>query len=124
MSLIVPLAVVTAVTDIHGSAWAAHQAKSEPCTRALGETTEGMAIPVSPSGEVTWCAMANKMTVFPRPSQTKEPREMTIFGLGDQRVVINLTDGTSELRTMADVISIGKKRNPRRRKIRTTTSTH
>jgi hypothetical protein len=88
------------------------------------ETTEGMAIPVSPSGEVTWCAMANKVTVFPRPSRTKEPRELTIFALGDQRVVLNLTDGTSELRTMADVISIEKKRKPRSRKIRTTTTTH
>src|ERR1700674_1719540 len=103
MSLIVPLAVVTAVTDIHGSAWAAHQAKSEPCTRALGETTEGMAIPVSPSGEVTWCAMANKVTVLPRPSKTKEPRELTIFALGDERVVIDLTDGTSKFRTTAEV---------------------
>ena len=34
--------------DIHGSDWAGHQAKSEPCTRAPRETTEGMAIPVSP----------------------------------------------------------------------------
>jgi hypothetical protein len=70
--------------------------------------------------------MANKLTPFPRSSQpqAEQPTEMTIFGLGDQRVVINLTDGTSELRTMAEVVSIEKKRKPRRRKIRTTTSTH
>jgi hypothetical protein len=41
--------------------------------------------------------MANKVTVFPRPSQTKEPRELTIFALGDQRVVIDLRDGTSKV---------------------------
>jgi hypothetical protein len=67
--------------------------------------------------------MANKVTVLPRPSQTKEPTEMTIFALGDQRVVIDLRDGTSKFRTTADVISIEKKRKPRR-KIRITTSTH
>jgi hypothetical protein len=67
--------------------------------------------------------MANKVTEFPRPSRTKEPREMTIFALGDQRVVIDLRDGTSKFRTTADVISIEKKRKPRR-KIRITTSTH
>ena len=110
--------------DIHGSDWAAHQAKSEPYTRAPGETAEGMAIPVSPSGEVTWCAMANKVTVFPRPSQTKEPTEMTIFALGDQRVVIDLRDGTSRFQTTAEVISIEQKRKPRRRSIRTTPRTH
>jgi hypothetical protein len=67
--------------------------------------------------------MANKVTVFPRPSRTKEPTEMTIFALGDQRVVIDLRDGTSKFRTTADVISIEKKRKPRRN-IRITTSTH
>jgi hypothetical protein len=82
-----------------------------------------MAIPVSPSGEVTWCAMANKVTVLPRPSKTKEPRELTIFALGDQRVVIDLTDGTSKFRTTAEVVSIEQKRKSRRRKIRTTTHT-
>jgi hypothetical protein len=67
--------------------------------------------------------MANKVTVLPRPSQTKEPTEMTIFALGDQRVVIDLRDGTSRFQTTAEVISIEKKRKPRR-KIRITTSTH
>jgi hypothetical protein len=67
--------------------------------------------------------MANKVTVFPRPSRTKEPRELTIFALGDQRVVIDLRDGTSRFQTTAEVISIEKKRKPRR-KIRITTSTH
>jgi hypothetical protein len=67
--------------------------------------------------------MANKVTVFPRPSQTIEPTEMTIFALGDQRVVIDLRDGTSRFQTTAEVISIEKKRKPRR-KIRITTSTH
>jgi hypothetical protein len=67
--------------------------------------------------------MANKVTVFPRPSRTKEPTEMTIFALGDQRVVIDLRDGTSRFQTTAEVISIEKKRKPRR-KIRITTSTH
>jgi hypothetical protein len=66
--------------------------------------------------------MANKVTVFPRPSQTKEPTEMTIFALGDQRVVIDLRDGTSRFQTTAEVISIEQKRK-RRRRIRTTTST-
>jgi len=65
--------------------------------------------------------MANKVTVFPRPSQTKEPTEMTIFALGDQRVVIDLRDGTSRFQTTAEVISIEQKRK-RRRRIRTTTS--
>jgi hypothetical protein len=68
--------------------------------------------------------MANKLTPFPRPSKTKEPSELTIFSLGDQRVVIDVTDGTSKFRTTAEVVSIEKKRKPRRRKIRTTTSTH
>jgi hypothetical protein len=68
--------------------------------------------------------MANKVTVFPRPSQTKEPTEMTIFALGDQRVVIDLRDGTSRFQTTAEVISIEKQRKPKKRKIRTTTSTH
>jgi hypothetical protein len=68
--------------------------------------------------------MANKVTVFPRPSQTKEPTEMTIFALGDQRVVIDLRDGTSRFQTTAEVISIEQKRKPRRRSIRTTPSTH
>ena len=67
--------------------------------------------------------MANKVTVLPRPSKMKEPRELTIFALGDQRVVIDLTDGTSKFQTTAEVISIEKKRKPRR-KIRITTSTH
>jgi hypothetical protein len=90
-------------------------------TVAPGETTEGMAIPASPSGEVTWCAMANKVTVLPRPTKTKQPRELTIFALGDQRVVIDLTDGTSKFRTTAEVVSIEQKRKSRRRKIGTTT---
>src|ERR1700680_4560657 len=68
--------------------------------------------------------MANKVTVFPRPSRTKEPRELTIFALGDQRVVIDLRDGTSKFRTTAEVISIEQKRKPRRRRMRTTTRTH
>jgi hypothetical protein len=67
--------------------------------------------------------MANKVTVFPRPSRTKKPRELTIFALGDQRVVIDLTDGTSKFRTTAEVVSIEQKRKSRRRKIRTTTHT-
>jgi hypothetical protein len=82
-----------------------------------------MAIPVSPSGEVTWCAMANKVSILPRPSKIKEPRELTIFALGDQRVVSDLTDGTSKFRTTAEVVSIEQKRKSRRRKIRTTTHT-
>jgi hypothetical protein len=49
---------------------------------------------------------------------------MTIFALGDQRVVINLRDGTSRFQTTAEVISIEQKRKPRRRSIRTTPSTH
>jgi hypothetical protein len=48
---------------------------------------------------------------------------MTIFALGDQRVVIDLRDGTSRFQTTAEVISIEKKRKPMR-KIRITTSTH
>ena len=48
---------------------------------------------------------------------------MTIFALGDQRVVIDLTDGTSKFRTTAEVVSIEQKRKSRRRKIRTTTNT-
>jgi hypothetical protein len=46
---------------------------------------------------------------------------MTIFALGDQRVVIDLRDGTSKFRTTAEVISIEQRRKPRRRNIRTTT---
>jgi hypothetical protein len=67
--------------------------------------------------------MADKVTPFPRSSQhqPEEPTEMTIFALGDQRVVIDLRDGTSKFRTTAEVISIEQRRKPRRRNIRTTT---
>ena len=67
--------------------------------------------------------MANKVTVFPPPAKTRQPRELTIFALGDQRVVIDLTDGTSNFRTTAEVVSIEKKRKPRRRNIQTTART-
>jgi hypothetical protein len=123
MSLILPLAVVTAVTTFMALIGQDIKRNLNRDTRAPGKTTEGMAIPVSPSGEVTWCAMANKVTVLPRPSKIKEPRELTIFALGDQRVVIDLTDGTSKFRTTAEVVSIEQKRKSRRRKIRTATNT-
>jgi hypothetical protein len=48
---------------------------------------------------------------------------MTIFALGDQRVVIDLRDGTPRFQTTAEVISIEQKRKPRKKKIRTTTHT-
>jgi len=69
--------------------------------------------------------MANKVTPLPRSkrNQSKKPRELPIFALGDMRVIVNLEDGTVRSQELAEVISIEQRRKPRRRKIRTTTST-
>jgi hypothetical protein len=70
--------------------------------------------------------MANKVTPLPRSkrNQSKKPRELPIFALGDMRVIVNLEDGTVRSQELAEVISIEQRRKPSRRKIRTTTSTH
>ena len=70
--------------------------------------------------------MTNKVTRFPRSKRNhaKKPRELPIFALGDMRVIVNLEDGTVRSQELAEVISIEQKRKSRRRKIRTTTSTH
>jgi len=69
------------------------------------------------------CDMPNKVTRLPRSkrSQTKEPRELPIFALGDMRVIVNLEDGTVRSQDLADVISIQKKRRPASKKISKTT---
>jgi hypothetical protein len=66
------------------------------------------------------CDMANKITRLPRSkrNQTKEPRELPIFALGDMRVIVNLEDGTVRSQDLAEVISIQKK--PKFRKDHTT----
>lgn len=63
--------------------------------------------------------MTKKVTRLPRSkwNQTKEPRELPIFALGDMRVVVNLEDGTVRSQDVAEVISIQKK--PKFRKART-----
>jgi hypothetical protein len=60
--------------------------------------------------------MANKVTRLPQPkrNQSKEPRELPIFALGDMRVIVNLEDGTVRSQDLAEVISIQKK--PKSRK--------
>ena len=64
--------------------------------------------------------MANNITRLPRSkqNQTKEPRELPIFALGDMRVIVNLEDGTVRSQDLAEVISIEKK--PKFRRARTT----
>jgi hypothetical protein len=52
MSLILPLGLVTAVTTFMALIERHIKRNLKPCTRSAGETTEGMAIPASPSGEV------------------------------------------------------------------------
>ena len=60
--------------------------------------------------------MANKVTRLPRSkrNQTKEPRELPIFALGDMRVIVNLEDGAVRSQDVAEVISIQKKPKSRR----------
>jgi hypothetical protein len=54
--------------------------------------------------------MANKITRLPRSkrNQSKKPRELPIFALGDMRVIVNLEDGTVRSQDLAEVISIAK----------------
>jgi hypothetical protein len=65
-------------------------------------------------------AMANKVTRLPRSkrNQSKEPRELPIFALGDMRVIVNLEDGTVRSQDLAEVVSIQKKRKIRKARLR------
>jgi hypothetical protein len=70
--------------------------------------------------------MTNKVTRLPRSkrNQSKEPRELPIFALGDMRVIVNLEDGTVRSQDVAEVISIEQKRKPRSRKVPRMTNNH